>query len=238
MTPLLSIIIPALDVDVELRRCVDSVRLALADANLREMVLVLPSAKLAKAAEWFPDARVVAESRPSVYAAMNDGVAASTGRYLYFLGKDDILLPSVQQVLNLVAAESPAAVFADVYWGAKGRHRARPSRFKILLLNVCHQGIVYSREAIATHGPFMRRFRTHADHLVNIRLLWDANMRRRIRYVALPIAWYAATGLSSRTFDVNFVRAQPAIIGRYLGPVAEVLWRPFRWFRLRWHKST
>ncbi|WP_323498286.1 glycosyltransferase [Variovorax sp. LG9.2] len=237
MIPLLSIIIPTLDVDVELRRCVDSVCLAIPDSEMREIVLVLPSSKAADAAERFPDARVVAESRPSVYSAMNDGVAASTGRYLYFLGKDDILLPAVHRVLSLLAAESPSAVFSDVYWGSKGRHRARPSRFQILVFNVCHQGIVYSREAITTHGPFMRRFRTHADHLLNIRLLWDPNLRRRVRYLAVPIAWYAATGLSSRTFDVNFVRAQPAIIGRYLGPIAAALWQPFKWFRLRWHRS-
>ena len=238
MKPLLSIIIPTLDVDLELRRCVDSVCLAIPDSEMREIVLVLPSSKAADAAERFPDARVVAESRPSVYSAMNDGVAASTGRYLYFLGKDDILLPAVHRVLSLLAAESPSAVFSDVYWGSKGRHRARPSRFQILVFNVCHQGIVYSREAITTHGPFMRRFRTHADHQLNIRLLWDANLRRRVRYLAVPIAWYAATGLSSRTFDVNFVRAQPAIIGRYLGPIAAALWQPFKWFRLRWHRSS
>lgn len=239
MTPLLSIIIPTLDVDLELRRCVDSVRLVFSQAAEKyEIVLVLPAAKLLQAAEWFPEVRAVAESRPSVYAAMNDGTAASSGRYLYYLGKDDVLLPSFNQVIGLISSESPAAVFADVYWGSKGQHRGRPRRSLILFMNICHQGIVYSRAVFTAHGPYMRRFRTHADHFLNIRLLWDKELRQRVRYVPVPIAWYAATGISSRTFDANFVRAQPAIIGRYLGPVAALLWQPFRWLRLRWHGKT
>ena len=233
MTPVLSVIIPALAVDLELRRCVGSVRLALSKFDLWELVLVLPASQEAEAIESFRDAVVLVESRPNVYAAMNDGVAASTGRYLYFLGKDDILLPSAREIFQRLAYESPAAVFADVYWGARGVRRGRPSRWKILFENVCHQGIVYSREAITAHGPYLRRFRTHADHLLNIRLLWDVNMRQSVRYTSVPVAWYAATGMSSNTFDGNFVRVQPAIIRRHLGPVVACVWRLFKWFRLK-----
>jgi glycosyltransferase involved in cell wall biosynthesis len=230
-TPLLSVIVPALEVDLELRRCLDSVRLVLPDSNQCEIVLVLPSRHLAAAAQAFADVRVLAESRPSIYAAMNDGVAASTGRYLYFLGKDDILLPSARDIVRLLLTDSPAIVFANVYWGNAGIHSTSSSRWAILLRNVCHQGIVYSREAVLRHGPYVRRFRVRADQLLNIRVLWDASMRARARHVPLPLAWYAATGLSFTTVDRTFYRTQPAIIRRYAGPLAALAWRAYKWMR-------
>jgi glycosyltransferase involved in cell wall biosynthesis len=229
--PVLSVVVPALEVDLELRRCLDSVRLALPDSHECEIVLVLPARLVNTAAAAFPAVRVVAESRPSVYAAMNDGVAVSRGRYLYFLGKDDILLPSAREVVRLLIAQAPAVVFANVYWGNRGVCSTRSSRWGILLRNVCHQGIVYSREAIVLHGPYVRRFRVRADQLLNIRVLWDASLRGRTRYVPLPLAWYAATGLSLTTPDKNFYRVQATIIRRYLGPVAAGLWRAYKWLR-------
>lgn len=227
--PLLSVIVPAIEVDLELRRCLDSVRIALPDAGRYEIVLVLPPGQVAAAAEVFDGVRVLAESRPSVYAAMNDGVAASRGRYLYFLGKDDILLPSAQEVLRVLAVHQPSVVFAKVYWGAAGVRGTRSSRWGILLRNVCHQGIVYSREVVLKHGPYVRRFRVRADHLLNIRLLWDAHLSAQARHVALPLAWYAATGLSLRFPDRVFYRVQGAIIRRYAGPLAAAAWRLYQW---------
>ncbi len=242
MTPLLSIIVPTLSVDLELRRCIDSVELTIPDFTLWELVLVLPkgtsgATAFSEATALYPRARIIVESRPSVYAAMNDGAAASTGRYLYFLGKDDILLPSMCEVLKLVASVSPSALFADVYWGTRGLRKGRTSRWQILFVNACHQGIIYSRESFAVHGPYIRRFRMHADQLLNIRLFWDEGIRQRMIYMPRPIALYSGTGISSRTFDANFVRVQPAIIQRFIGPVPACLWRVFKWFRLRWHRG-
>jgi glycosyltransferase involved in cell wall biosynthesis len=229
--PLLSVIIPALEMDLELRRCLDSVRLALPDATQREIVLVLPARHVAAAAAAFPEVHVLAESRAGAYAAMNDGAAASTGHYLYFLGKDDILLPAAQELTRVLADERPAAVFTDVYWGTKGVHHGSTSRLKILLRNVCHQGIVYSREVFASHGPYLRRLRVRADHLLNIRLLQDRALRPRIRYLDLPLAWYAGTGLSSRVPDATFYRIHSTIIRRYLGPVPAWAWHIYRRWR-------
>lgn len=229
--PLLSVIIPALEVDTELRRCLDSVRLALPDPRQCEIVLVLPARHLSAAAQAFPGVRVLVESRPSVYGAMNDGVKASTGRFLYFLGKDDIVLPSIRQVVQLLGSGAPAMVFADVYWGSDGVRSTRSSRWGILLRNVCHQGIVYSREAVIQHGPYVRRFRVRADHLLNIRVLWDASLRVRSQQLRVPLAWYAATGLSFNLPDRNFYRVQGTIIRRYAGPVAACAWRAYKWLR-------
>lgn len=225
--PLLSVVVPALELDLELRRCLDSVRLCLSDPGDCEIVLVVPPRHLAEA-RLIENVVAIAESRPTVYGAMNDGVKASRGHFLYFLGKDDVLLPAARQALEVLRTTSPSALFCDVYWGTEGVHRGSPSRWKILFRNVCHQGIIYSRRAVIHHGPYLRRMRVQADHLLNIKLLWDAESRRRVRYLPTPLAWYSATGYSSVARDILFYRLHPAIMRRYLGRVAACIWRAYK----------
>ena len=67
--------------------------------------------------------------------------------------------------------------------------------------------------------------------MLNIRVLSDASLRARARHIKLPLAWYAATGVSFTTPDKTFYRAQPAIIRRYLGPVVAGAWRAYKWLR-------
>lgn len=229
--PLLTIIIPALVVDAELRRCLASVRLVLPDPAECEIVLVVPAHQLAKEGSGMPGPVMIAESRPSVYAAMNDGVKASTGRFLYFLGKDDIVLPSMREAVDMLRSAAPGALFCDVYWGRDGVHRGRPSKWKILFRNVCHQGIIYSREAVLRHGPYLRRMRVQADHLLNIKLLWDGAGSGEVRYLRSPIAWYAATGYSHTARDTLFHRLHPTIIRRHLGLAAACMWRAYKKMR-------
>jgi glycosyltransferase involved in cell wall biosynthesis len=214
--PLLSIIIPSLDADTELRRCVDSIRLACRQSDV-EVVVVAPGRRVDAVQELLPDAVVVAETRRGIYGAMNDGIQASRGRYLYFMGKDDILLAQLPSVIETRLAASPSAVFFDVYWGSDGIYSGRPSRWRLLVRNLCHQGVVYSREAIVAHGPYMRRMKVQADHLLNIKLLWDRGLRSRVQYVAEPLAWYSGAGFSAAARDPVFRRIYPAVLRRYVG---------------------
>ena len=127
--PRLSVVIPSLQIDIELRRCIDSISLAMPNSENLEIILVVPSAAKAAAEREFPNVRVVAETRPSLYGAMNDGAQAATGSYLYFVGKDDIVLPSITYALDLAVSEGSAAVFSDVYWGTRGVSRGRTNRW-------------------------------------------------------------------------------------------------------------
>lgn len=184
----------------------------------------MPRRELEKARALLPAERLVAESHPSIYGAMNDGVAASMGSYLYFLGKDDVVLPPFGEMLTMLEMHQPSAVFFDVYWGTRGIYSGRPSRWRILVRNLCHQGVVYSRDVLRRHGPYLRRMRVQADHLLNIRLLWDRDFAPRIRFLRRPLAWYSGAGFSVQTAcDPVFWRLYPATMRRYVGPWAACL---------------
>jgi glycosyltransferase involved in cell wall biosynthesis len=221
---LLSVVIPALAPDLELRRCVDSVRLACPAPERCEVVLVVPASRAEEAREAFPSERIVAETRRGIYSAMNDGIASSTGTYLYFLGKDDIVLPPFGDMLDALEAERPSALFFDVYWGRDGVYQGWPSRWRILVRNLCHQGIVYSRAALIRHGPYLRKMRVQADHLLNIRLLWDPVMRAKVHYVRAAAVWYSGAGFSVQmSRDPVFWRLYPVAMRRYVGTWASLL---------------
>lgn len=219
---LLSVVLPAYEADVELRRCVDSVRIACGAADICQIVIVMPQAGVEKARALLPGELIVVESRPSIYAAMNDGIAASTGEYLYFLGKDDIVLAGFREVLAVLENAHPSVMFADVYWGSKGVYRGRPSRLRMLARNLCHQGIIYSRDAIRKHGPYLRRMRVEADKLLNLKVLADQTLSPKFFYLSRPIAWYAGTGFSVRSSDPLFRKLYPMLLRRYVGRWAEV----------------
>lgn len=222
--PLLSVIIPAFTVDIELRRCVDSVRIACPDAQRCEIIVVLPARELKRIDRLSIGECFIAEKHPSIYGAMNSGVTASTGRFLYFLGKDDIVLPRFREALNALETDSPSALFFDVLWGTAGILSSRPSRWKIIKRNLCHQGVIYSRDAICKFGPYVRRMRVQADHLLNIQLLWDSEQARRFKYLPLPLAWYSDAGFSSQDArDPTFWRLYPLILEKYVGKWAACL---------------
>lgn len=147
---------------------------------------------------------------------MNDGAAASRGRYLYFLGQDDIVLPTMRRVLALLAS-APVAVFCDVYWGDRGVVSGRPSKWRVLGRNLCHQGIIYARATFERHGPYLRKMRVQADHLLNIRVLWDPAPPGGMCYIDKPLVWYSGTGFSETQRDPVFWRLYPTVMRRYVG---------------------
>jgi glycosyltransferase involved in cell wall biosynthesis len=215
--PWLSIIVPALAADKELGRCIASIELALAGAASYEIVLIVPASQVLEAQQVFPTAHVHADTRKGIYAAMNDGARVSRGRYLYFIGKDDILLPTAAEALALLVEKQPSALFCDVYWGNRGVYRGRPSRLLILGRNACHQGIIYAGETFGKHGPYLRKMTLQADHLLNLKLLWDRTLPPPL-YLARPLAWYSGSGFSVvRGSDPVFWRLYPTVMRRYVG---------------------
>jgi glycosyltransferase involved in cell wall biosynthesis len=229
--PLLTVVIPALEPDAELARCVHCILGAAQNSPQPEIIIVTQPLFVSAVAALFPGVRVCEETRRGIYSAMNDGAAASRGRYLYFIGKDDMMLSTLREAMIVLDRENPYALFCDVYWGERGTYSGKPSRLLLLGRNLCHQGIIYSREAFDRHGPYLRRMRVQADHLLNIKILWDRSAVTRIRYLDRPLAWYSGDGFSMRNRDAAFWRLYPIIMRRFVGGWAACLLNTYRWLR-------
>jgi glycosyltransferase involved in cell wall biosynthesis len=228
---LLSIVIPVLEPDAELARCVHCIFGATQNLLAPEVVIVTQPKFVATIAVLYPQVRVCAETGRGIYAAMNDGATVSSGKYLYFIGKDDMILSTLREALMVLEREHPFALFCDVYWGAYGTYSGKPLRLRLLMRNLCHQGIIYSREAFDKHGPYLRPMRVQADHLLNIKILWDRAPPARISYMNKPLAWYSGDGFSMANRDAIFWRLYPSILCRYVGRWAMYLLIGYRILR-------
>lgn len=215
--PILSIIIPVLEPDAELTRCVHCIFAAIHNPMQLEVVIVTPPKFVSAVVGLLPFASVLPETRRGIYSAMNDGALASRGKYLYFIGKDDMMLSTLREALLVLERDHPYALFCNVYWGARGTYSGNPLKIRLLIRNLCHQGIIYSREAFDKHGPYLRSMSVQADHLLNIKIIWDSAVHSRISYLDKPLAWYSGDGFSMTNRDPLFWRLYPNIMLRYVG---------------------
>ncbi len=158
-----------------------------------------------------PALRYLSEPDEGIYDAMNKGIRLSSGKFLYFLGAGDRLLPGV---LEAVAAEirklprqgqtsQPTLLYGNVDWSDYSRpYDGRFTRFKLLRRNICHQAIFYQRSVFERRGFYNTKYRSLADWEFNIRCFNDPDIRKR--YIPLRIADYEAGGKSAATPDPAF----------------------------------
>jgi glycosyltransferase involved in cell wall biosynthesis len=158
-----------------------------------------------------PALRYVSEPDDGIYDAMNKGIRLSSGKFLYFLGAGDRLLPGV---LQAVAAEisklpcqgqtsRPTLLYGTVEFSGNSRpYDGRFNRFKLLGDNICHQAIFYQRSVFARLGFYNTKYQSLADWEFNIRCFNDRGIHKR--YIPLRIANYEGGGKSATAPDPAF----------------------------------
>lgn len=172
-------------------------------------------------ADRFGTIRFVDMPARGIYAAYNRGIEEATGRYLLFFGVDDIALPGMDMVIDILAGATPdydlfAATSYMQSTGISAPARARPA---ILFRNWCHQGLFYRRSYLATH-PFDVAYPMQADHKANIEMLADRTLR--IGRSAELVSYFATGGSSQTAPDLRFRSDLPHIAGQNFGPVWRV----------------
>ncbi len=166
----LSVILPALKADAEFMRCIWAIRAVCANKISFEIVSVVRCLEAFEGLEA-ADLRIIAEEHPGIYSAMNTGLGNANGRYVYFIGQDDILLPAAVDAIRKGAAERADLIVADVFWGSRLIYKNRRSPRSLIWKNWCHQGIIYNREFVIKSGVlFKQEFKTQSDHYFNILL--------------------------------------------------------------------
>jgi glycosyltransferase involved in cell wall biosynthesis len=155
--------------------------------------------------------RYLSEPDEGIYEAMNKGIRLTSGKFLYFLGAGDRLLPGV---LEAVAAEirklpgqpqtsRPTLLYGNVNWSSQSQpYDGHFNRFKLLRRNICHQAIFYQRSVFERLGFYNTKYRSLADWEFNIRCFNDRGINKR--FIPLRIADYEGGGKSHATPDPAF----------------------------------
>ena len=213
--PDLSVILPALAADTEFLRCLYAVRAALSGRISYEIISVVKEMNTFADLKS-PDLFIVPEETRGIYAAMNHGLDHANGTYVYFIGQDDVLLPQAIEALKRGLEAQADLILADVFYGKERVYKNRPSPYWLIWRNWCHQGIFYRRDLLRkTEIRFHEAFVTQADHYMNIVLTagYDATI---LKFDGC-IAWYSASGVSTKTLDSAFRARFPSLINEYFG---------------------
>jgi glycosyltransferase involved in cell wall biosynthesis len=218
--PTVSVIIPAYNVSSLIEGCIESVR----SQTLNDIEIVVVDGDSQDETAMIARGYALHDSRVKVYSArdkgvydaMNKGIERSTGRWLMFLGADDRLYqPDLLERLSPVLATDLEIVYGDVF------HVKRQQRVggaftaeRLMIENICHQGMLFSRPLLKKVGAFNLRFPIAAD--------WDLNLRcfasgARANYVPLIFSSYAGSGLSSITIDATFEACRLNLAAEYWG---------------------
>lgn len=151
----------------------------------------------------------VSESDDGIYDAMNKGIGAATGDWLYFIGSDDILYDN--KVLIDIFSD-PNLIVNDIIYGdvvlmsSAERYDGLFDTDKIYEKNICHQAIFTHKRVFEKIGKFDLRYKVWADYAFNIR--WFNRRDVKHVYTNRIICLYNDRGYSSLTEDLDLLLAK------------------------------
>ena len=216
LQPLISIIIPTLNVEEQLHRALDSVHCqrysnietVVIDGGSTDATLDIIRERHDVISQW------VSEPDNGIFDAMNRGLSIAKGEWVIFLGADDLLNDCVHRVFQEKMKEN-SVVYGDVYWKTKDRLYGGEFKWhKIVWKNVCQQAIFYPRSAFSERR-FDLRYPVVADWEFNLHL-WSDDQFHKI-YVRETICDYGGAGTSSQMNDENFLIDQEEIVRQLFG---------------------
>ena len=154
----------------------------------------------------------VSEPDNGVYDAMNKAVRLAKGRWIYFLGADDVLYNVLAKMASYLVDET-TIYYGDVFRPlAKRRYDGKFSAIKLSFRNICHQSIFYPRYVFEKYS-YDLKYPLFADYELNLRCYSDCDLR--FVYVPLTVAVFNDYGgLSKSKNDEGFLTDKMSLIKR------------------------
>lgn len=159
----------------------------------------------------------IVDSEPlGVYSAYNRGLDEQLGEYVLFLGVDDLVLPGLDRVIEVVLSMEDRPDFIPCYSLMQDIGLSGPSKIKgaLMFRNWCHQGLIYGAK-LFENKRFDIKYKVQADHKFNLELMANTNLK--ITYRNDVITHFASGGLTSSYPDLLFRADMPTIVRESYG---------------------
>lgn len=170
-----------------------------------------------KIKKYSNDLKLIVGKDNGVYDAMNKGIDAASGKYLYFLGAGDQLREGILERINPLMPESDFNfVYGNVYMIDRNNiYDGKFDKHKLNKRNICHQAIFYGKSVFDVIGKYDLRYIIKADYVLNLRCFGDKNIKKT--YINYIIADYEGHGLSCSQKDDNFIKDRAKLVKDCLG---------------------
>lgn len=167
-------------------------------------------------------AALISEPDSSVYAAMNKGLAAAHGEWVYFLGAHDRLVGDMvlSETVNWMKKTEAGVVVAEAAYDDGRIHKLR-SHVNAIAGNFVHPpAAFYRRSLFEENGAFDTSLTVMADYDFHVRL-WKS--RVRFKPIPLRVAACAADRISD-SVRWRACREEIAVRHRYFAAPRCLLW--------------
>lgn len=147
---------------------------------------------------------LISEPDQGIYDAMNKGIDASSGNWLYFMGADDVLFDEniFQELFDSGVFDENKVVYGNVRiegnnnWAKDNQiYDGKFDLKKLLQKNICQQAMFYPRRVFKEYGLFDLKFPVSSDWIFNLKIF----SKEVFVFIDQTIAVFATGGKS--TFD-------------------------------------
>lgn len=208
----ISVIIPTYNADKTLSMTLNSLlnqnesfEVIVIDGKSRDNTLKILEEYTEKFKEKKIDYIYISEKDSGIYDAMNKGIKKAKGKWLYFLGADDLVVHGAFEKIGLKLKKEETIYYGDAYFFKQHRiHLGKFSKFKITRANICHQAIFYPKIIFSKVGYYNLNYKLWADYDFNIRCYVE---KIEFSYTKILVALYNdETGASSDNEDLDFLK--------------------------------
>lgn len=181
----------------------------------------------------YPRITILSEPDKGIYDAYNKGAHIASGKWIHFLGSDDLVLPGYIEIMKFLDDEQVIHYAnSEPYYLGDGRPDyillgGKFSKYRLAKYPVNHQAVLYPASVFRSFS-YDLRYRIFADYAMNIKLWGHPDFK--IAYHPLFIVKYNMNGFSSTQTDLVFKKEKPALIRKHLG--WWIYWK-FRWKKYR-----
>jgi len=222
-----SIIIVTYNAAATLQKCLDSIyaqtypalEIVIIDGDSTDGTVDIIKQNDSKIAFW------KSEKDEGVYDAMNKALDAVTGKWVYFLGADDELLPEFSDMAKELTDYNMiyyANVFAD---GAIKLGKLKDKQ--LAKVGIYHQAMIYPASVFKKHR-YNTKYKISADFALTMTLYSDKDYQ--FEYKDYVIANFNHTGISGINIDEPFQKDKPALIYKNFG---FKIWLSYKWHKLK-----
>lgn len=188
---------------------------------------------------------IISEKDNGIYDAMNKGIKLATGKFIFFLGADDVFYS--KNVLEIIYQESKLNRNIDIFYGNIIRFNNQiPNESKLVIpfklynnvvlnkiqvyinLGICHQSIFAKKETL--ENGFSNDYKLASDFNW---ILESISQKRKFKYTDVIIARYNINGASSEIKTLFYELKQ--IFKKHYGSFFAVVFIILR--KKRWLKS-
>lgn len=167
-------------------------------------------------------ATLISEPDAGLYAAMNKGLAAARGEWVYFLGANDRLVGDMvlSETVNWMKKTEAGVVAAEAAYD-DGRIYKLRSQVNAIARNFVHRpAAFYRRSLFEENGAFDASLAVMADYDFHVRL-WKGH----VRFKPIPLR-IAACGVGNASDSGRWrgYREEIAVRHRYFGPARCLPW--------------